>query len=230
MKKKFTLIELLVVIAIIAILASMLLPALSKARAAAQSIKCVGNLKQVGLASVFYNNDQDEWFVPNYWSDAVRWPVRLVRLGYIPGGKTYLSATLPWNVEPEGVFICPTATIQNVNTNEWIEPGAYSYQGTCYGMNRYLSYNNAWPDWYGYAWMRTTQVKSSSVCYLFADCHGGGDASIRAGDWSPGVAVPTIGASNPRHNLSANVAFVDGHVENKKQLELWPYTQEWEAK
>ena len=81
----FTLIELLVVVAVIAILAALLMPALSQARGKARQVRCISNLRQIGLAVFMYANDNNGY---------------LVRADYDgPLGKSWFDALPPYVVE-----------------------------------------------------------------------------------------------------------------------------------
>jgi prepilin-type N-terminal cleavage/methylation domain-containing protein len=106
-KKAFTLVELLVVIAIIALLLSVLMPSLSKAREQARNIKCKNNLHQIGVAQFLYSNGNNDKISPgNFWNGTTIWAGQFggaVNMGQLLAGKF-----LPLPTSMNHAFYCPS--------------------------------------------------------------------------------------------------------------------------
>jgi len=212
-RRAFTLIELLVVIAIIAILAALLLPALSRAKESARSIPGRNHLRQISLATRLYAEENDDLFPRSQHSAfANRQLVWERALAPALGGD---SGSTAWTNLLQTIYHCANDK----------KPGHLSY-----GFNYYLEVGEE-DDYPGkpQTWRKLSHVPKPCTTIMFTELDVAADHVMPALCWMT-LADAAGEVASQRHKQKSNYAFVDGHAAPLKlsatfdpdnQLDLW---------
>ncbi len=217
---RFTLIELLIVIAIIAILASLLLPALKSANDTAKKIVCIGNLSQIQKAQMMYSNDNNEYFWHAGFDN--------LPLGYDTWAQCLLGGSnIPQEVYLTGkdVLVCPSTVLLGKYRKGTRVYGMYggnldtNYASKCPSSGDFMETTGASQIFYR---AQRFLVPSSFILHADTEISITGSADIGQPSWafSPTTKTSSDAAISVLHNGFANCAFVDGHADslNKKDL------------
>jgi prepilin-type N-terminal cleavage/methylation domain-containing protein/prepilin-type processing-associated H-X9-DG protein len=226
----FTLIELLVVIAIIAILASLLLPALARAKDTALQTDCMNSLRQISLAFRFYLNDHEDIFPPHKWNG----PGLSSQKPH--GVAIWATDVLPYLGGGTNIFKCPTIKGERTDYGlkwKWrFNPHhlGYGYNSWFLGVYSHPPSVNMTGHLQGWIsteqWFRASTIRNPSECLLLADSNpipqGSGYWSSTL--WWPKSGKPYYEGINGFRHIGggANVLFNDGHAETKKNDEINP--------